>query len=57
MRTIRREVEALEGTVTYTDGRREAISKKLALAADERALLLLAFSAVAVSVSVLLTRV
>jgi len=57
VRAIRREVEALEGTVTYADGRREAISKKLALAADESALLLLAFSAVALSVSVLLMRV
>jgi hypothetical protein len=57
VRSIRRDVEALAGTVTYADGRREAISKKLALAADERALLLLAFSAVAFSVSVLLFRV
>jgi hypothetical protein len=57
VRSIRRDVEALEGTVTYTDGRREAISKKLALAADESALLLLALSAVALSVSVLLLRI
>jgi hypothetical protein len=57
VRTIRRQVQALEGTVTYADGRREAISKKLALAADESALLLLAFSAVALSVSVLLMRI
>ncbi len=57
VRTIRRGVATLEGTVTYADGRREAISKKLALAADERALLLLAFSTVALSVSVLLMRI
>jgi hypothetical protein len=57
VRTIRRGVETLEGTITYSDGRREEISKKLALAADERALMLLAFSVVALSVSVLLLRI
>jgi hypothetical protein len=57
VRTIRRRVRVLEGTVTYTDGRTEPISKEQALAADERALMLMAFSVVAVSVSVLLMRV
>lgn len=56
VRAIRRRVEALDGTITYADGRREAISKSWALAADERALMLMAFSVVAVSVSVLLMR-
>ncbi len=57
VRVIRRQVQALEGTITYTDGRREEITKDLALAADERALLLLALSVVAFSVSVLLLRI
>lgn len=57
VRTIRRQVAALQGTVTYTDGRREEINKGQALAADERALQLLALSAVAFSVSVLLLRI
>jgi hypothetical protein len=56
VRAIRRQVQDLEGSVTYTDGRREEITKELALAADERALLLLALSVVAFSVSVLLLR-
>jgi hypothetical protein len=56
VRTIRRQVETLEGTITYADGHREAISKKQALAADERALMLMAFSVVALSVSILLMR-
>jgi hypothetical protein len=56
VRTIRRRVETVEGTITYADGRREAINKKQALAADERALMLLAFSVMALSVSVLLLR-
>jgi hypothetical protein len=56
VRTIRRRVETLEGTITYADGRREAISKKQALAADERALMLLAFSVIVLSVSVLVMR-
>ena len=56
VRTIRRRVRVLEGSVTYTDGRSEPLSKNWALAADERALMLMAFSVVAVSVSVLLMR-
>lgn len=57
VRAIRRRVETLEGTITYSDGRKEAISKKQALAADERALMVMAFSVVALSVSVLLMRI
>jgi hypothetical protein len=57
VRTIRRQVEALRGTITYADGRSEEINKDQALAADERALLALALSAVALSVSVLLLRI
>ena len=56
VRAIRRQVQDMEGSITYTDGRREEITKELALAADERALLLLALSVVAFSVSVLLLR-
>ena len=57
VRTIRREVAALRGTITYADGRSEEINKDQALAADERALLVLALSAVVLSVSVLLSRI
>ena len=57
VRVIRRQVQALEGTITYTDGRREEITKDIALIADERALLFLAFAAAALSVSVLLLRI
>ena len=57
VRTIRRQVHALEGTVIYTDGRTERITKEQALVADERALMLMAVSVVAVSVAALLVRV
>ncbi len=57
VRAIRRQVQTLEGTIRYTDGRREEISKDLALIADERALLLLAASVISLSVSVLLVRI
>lgn len=57
VRAIRRDVRELEGTITHVDGRREEITKELALTADEQALMLLTFCAVAVSVSVLLLRI
>jgi hypothetical protein len=57
VRTIRRRVQAVEGRISYTDGRHEEITKDLALSVDERALLLLTFSAVSLSVSVLLLRI
>ncbi len=57
VRAIRRQVQDLEGSITYADGRSEAITKDLALITDERALLLLALSVVAFSVSVLLLRI
>ena len=57
VRIIRRQVQAFEGRVTFVDGRTEEITKEQALTADERALMLMALSVVAISVSVLLMRV
>ncbi|MFQ6019785.1 MAG: hypothetical protein ACE5KW_03415, partial [Dehalococcoidia bacterium] len=41
VRTVRRRVRDVEGTMTYTDGRRVGLDKRQLVAADERALLLL----------------
>ena len=57
VRAIRRQVQTLEGTITYTDGGSEEITKDLALIADERTLLLLTLSMAALSLSVLLLRI
>ncbi len=56
VRTVRRRVLDIEGTITYADGTSEEIDRPWALAADERALILLAAAAVAVSFAVLLAR-
>lgn len=57
VRTVRRRVRSVEGTMTYADGRREGLDKRQLVAADERALLLLAISIAMVSVAVLLLRI
>ncbi len=56
VRAIRRRVQSIEGRITYTDGTTEAIDRRWALAADERALTLLAAAVVCVGVTVLLAR-
>ncbi len=56
VRAIRRRVQSIEGRITYTDGTTEAIDRRWALAADERALTLLAAAVVCVGVAVLLAR-
>ena len=56
VRAIRRRVRDITGTVTYADGTSEEIDRRWALAADERALMLLAAGVTAVSVAVLLAR-
>ena len=57
MRAIRRRVRDITGVVTYADGSEEEIDRRWALAADERALMLLAAAVAAVSVAALLARV
>ncbi len=56
VRAIRRRAQSIEGRITYADGTIEAIDRRWALAADERALALMAAAVVAVSVAVLLAR-
>ena len=56
VRAIRRRVQSIEGRITYADGTTEAIDRRWALAADERALMLLAAAVVCVGVAVLLAR-
>lgn len=56
VRTVRRRVQSIEGTITYADGATEAIDRPWALAADERALMLMAAAVVGVSVATLLAR-
>ncbi len=56
VRTIRRRVVNIEGRVVYADGATEGIDRAWALAADERALLLLAAAVVGISVAALLAR-
>ena len=57
VRAIRRRALDITGVVTYADGSEEEIDRSWALAADERALMLLAAGVTAVSVAVLLARV
>ena len=57
VRAIRRRVRDVRGVITYADGSEEAIDRRWALAADERALMLLAAAMVALSVAALLARV
>jgi len=57
VRAIRRRVRDIAGVVTYADGSAEAIDRRWALAADERALMLLAAAMVTLSVAALLARV
>ncbi|MDI6858089.1 MAG: hypothetical protein QME71_07250 [Dehalococcoidia bacterium] len=54
VRTVRRRVSGIEGTVRYADGGIEAIDRGWALGVEERALKLLTASVVGVSVAVLL---
>lgn len=56
VRTVRRRARAIEGLVTYADGSTEEIDRRWAVAADERALTLLAAAVVSVSVAALLAR-
>ncbi len=56
VRTLRRKARAVQGTITYADGSTEEIDRRTLIAPDERALLLLAASVVALSVAVLLFR-
>ncbi len=56
VRSIRRRVQSIEGRITYTDGTTEVIDRRWALAADERALTLLAAAIAFVAVAVLLAR-
>ena len=56
VRAIRRRAQSIEGRITYADGTTEAIDRRWALAADERALTLMAAAVVAVSVAALLAR-
>lgn len=57
VRTVRRQVRSLEGRALYNDGTTEDIDRRWAIAADERALMLLAGAVVAVAVAALSARV
>ncbi len=57
VRSVRRRTQSIEGRITYADGATEEIDKRWALAADERALMLLAAAVVTASVTALLARV
>ena len=56
VRAVRRQVRSIEGRVVYADGTMEDIGRAWALAADERALLLLACAMPGLSIAALLTR-
>jgi hypothetical protein len=56
VRTLRRKVDAVHGTVVYTDGSTEAIDKISVIGPDERALALLSMATVALSVGALVAR-
>ena len=56
VRGLRRRAVEIEGRVTYADGTSEEIDRPWALAADERALLLMAIAIVGMSVAALLAR-
>ena len=57
VRTIRRRARQVHGRITYADGETDTIDRRWALAADERALMLMAIAIVSVSVATLLARV
>jgi len=56
VRTLRRRARSVEGVITYEDGSREKIDRQALIGPDERALMLLAVTVVAVSVAALLFR-
>jgi len=56
VRTLRRRTRSVEGRVLYADGSVEEIDRAWALAADERALMLMAAAVVAISVAALMAR-
>lgn len=56
VRTLRRQVAAVHGTVVYADGSTEPIDKMSVIGPDERALALLSMATVALSVGALLAR-
>ncbi len=57
VRTLRRKVVRIDGRITYADGTSDEIDGTWALAADERALMLVAAAVVSISVAALLARV
>ncbi|HKZ50182.1 MAG TPA: hypothetical protein VJ256_00280 [Dehalococcoidia bacterium] len=57
VRTVRRKVLAIEGSLIYADGTTERLHREMAIAADEHALLLLSAFTVMLSTSALLARV
>jgi len=57
VRAIRRRALDITGVITYADGTSEEIDRPWALAADERALMLLAAAMIALSAAALLARV
>lgn len=56
VRAIRRRAREVTGVIRYADGSEEEIDRRWVLAADERALMLLAAAVVALSVAALLAR-
>jgi hypothetical protein len=56
VRTLRRKARSVEGMITYDDGSTEKIDRQAIMGPDERALMLLAVTVVAVSVAALLFR-
>jgi len=56
VRTLRRKARSVEGIITYDDGSTEEIDRQALMGPDERALMLLAVTVVAVSVAALLLR-
>jgi hypothetical protein len=57
VRVLRRKTRSVQGAITYDDGVREEIDRQALIGPDERALMLLALTVVAVSVAALLLRV
>ena len=56
MRTLRRKARSVQGTITYADGSSEEMDRQALIGPDERALMLLAVTVVALSVAALLFR-
>ena len=56
VRTLRRKARSVEGMITYDDGSTEMMDRQALIGPDERALMLLAVTAVALSVAALLLR-